>query len=165
MFRSMGMVCAGTVLALVAGCTLNEFTLIFTGVPKGPETVLPGSLDTWAVSAKTTMGQMGLYVTETRLADKIRLASTTQDRQQFVVILERKKGVDQTVVHLEWDKQPDEKLTASLLEGMARMHASQAWNPQANEVNQVPQNQWGNEGTPVQYQQPSLSNNLRMGEQ
>src|SRR5262249_17529510 len=110
MVRLLGVVAAGTVLVLTAGCSLDSFTLSARG--KGKETMVQGSPDELRIALGTQLQQMGVAVNVSRpRADTIKMVGKTQRGDKFVLYLKsQSKGEqgDRTQMRVEWDNNADE---------------------------------------------------------
>jgi hypothetical protein len=174
MVRSMGMVCTGTLLVLLAGCSLDEFTLSLSGAPKGREQVYDGPPDVVQVTAMAAMEKLNMMVEMTPTGDKdtVRLKAKAPYGQTFVMVLKRQKSAqgDKTAVHLEWEKAPDEKTEGILLSFMTNPQGQQGGQGFQQPMGQPIQQMQGLQpGDPIpgyqqqQYMQPG--SNLMMGRQ
>ncbi len=95
---------------LLAGCTLDSFSLAAFGTSKGDGPVVAGSLDVVTGSTQKAMGDLGLFVSVRRDGDSARLTSTTPGGKRFTLVLKSRKTDhgDETLVTIQWEKEADQ---------------------------------------------------------
>lgn len=120
MVRPIGLVCGGVFFLLLAGCTLDSFTVPWTSDAARREHTFNGSLDSVASVIQSTLRNQGLFCTYSWEEDSLRLESATSTGDKFILGLKRKKADagEQTVVRVQWVKNPDEKFWLALLEAV-----------------------------------------------
>ena len=116
MTRSLGWVGAGCAcLCLVAGCTLDAFTLPGFGGFDG--VVVAGSLDDVATQTKQALDRLNIFIS-TGAPDKntIRIAAQSHSGKRFVLTLKGRKTDhgDETQLSIRWDKDADDAFWAEL---------------------------------------------------
>jgi hypothetical protein len=122
----MGLLCAGVLLG-VTGCTLDSLTVAWNGGSVRREQTINGSLASVSASIKDTLVQQGLIFSTSYDDDSMKVQSATNG-QKFWLVAKRKKTAtgEQTVVHIDWEKNPDEKFWLSLLEVVGNMQSQQS---------------------------------------
>jgi hypothetical protein len=162
MVRSMGMVCTGTLLVLLAGCSLEEFTLSLSGTPRGREKVYDGPPETVILIAQASLQRMEMMVDPIPAGDKdtVRLKCKTPTGKNFALVLKRQKSAqgEKTAVHLEWEQQADEQTETFLLSFMANPQAQQGGQGFQQSMGQPIQQMQGLQpGDPLQPYQPQYN--------
>jgi hypothetical protein len=108
-------------LFLLAGCTLDAFSLAAFGTSKGDGPVVAGSLDVVTTASQKAMGDMGLFVSVRRDGESAKLTSTTPGGKRFTLVLKSRKTDhgDETQVSIQWEKEADQafwlQLTAAIV--------------------------------------------------
>ena len=111
MTRWFGVGAACACLFLVAGCTLDSFTLNAFGTAKGDGPVVAGSLDVVAASAQSILrDDMQLFVTVHKNSDTVKLAARTKAGKDFVLVLKARKTDhgDETQLSIQWKGDADD---------------------------------------------------------
>ena len=111
MVKTYGLIGAAcTCLFLVAGCTLDSFSLAAFGTAKGDGPVVAGSLDAVAAASQKAMGEMNLFVSVRRDGETAKLTSTTPSGKRFTLVLKGRKTDhgDETQVNIKWEKDADQ---------------------------------------------------------
>jgi hypothetical protein len=124
MARCYGLIGAvGVGLLLVAGCTMDSFSLTALGVVKSEGPVIAGSLDATTVAAQQTLrGDMGLFVTTHRDSDTVKLTSTTAGGKRFTLVLKAHKTDhgEETQASIQWEKDADDAFWIQLAAKLAK---------------------------------------------
>jgi hypothetical protein len=128
MVRPIGLLCAGTLLLLATGCTLDSFSLALTGESMRREQTIPGSLDSVSAAIRAALDQQRLVFSYSKTEDGLLLSSATSTGQRFFLALRRKKTAqgEQTVVRIEWVKDANPEFWQALLGVIASMPPQQA---------------------------------------
>ena len=97
-------------LFLLAGCTLDAFSLAAFGTAKGDGPVVAGSLEVVTAASQKAMGDMGLFVSVRRDGESAKLTSTTPGGKRFTLVLKSRKTDhgDETQVSIQWEKEADQ---------------------------------------------------------
>jgi len=122
----MGLVFAG-VLLCGTGCTIDSLSLALNGGTIRREQTVNGSLDNVSACLQATLHQQGLVTIYSRDDESLRIKSTTTTGQKFLLELKRKKTAagEQTVVRIDWEKNPDEKFWLALLDVVGHLQNQQ----------------------------------------
>jgi hypothetical protein len=123
MVRAMGVLCTGTLLVALVGCSIDDFSLSLSSAPKSREQVFAGPPEVVQMTALDSLQKMNMMVESSPTGDKdtIRLKARAPYGQNFVMVLKRQSSPqgDKTAVHLEWEKQSDEQSEQVLWQFMA----------------------------------------------
>jgi outer membrane lipopolysaccharide assembly protein LptE/RlpB len=140
MLRTLAMVWAGGVLAIVSGCgfQLGNNT-VQVGV-KVNEQAVNDSAEHVALRLQNELARMGLQATYSSEGDGARITSTTKSGQKFSVVLTRIRGQqgEQTNVHIDWEKNSDSVLWGQLLLVATQVAVSNTPLPYSFEQRQPP---------------------------
>ncbi len=121
MTRWFGVGAASAFLFLVAGCTLDSFTLNAFGTAKGDGPVVAGSLDVVSASAQKALSDMNLFVTVHKNSDTVKLAARTPGGKDFVLVLKARKTDhgDETQASIQWKGDADDAFWIQLAAAIA----------------------------------------------
>jgi hypothetical protein len=111
MTKAHGLTAAAfTCLFLVAGCTMDSFSLSAFGTAKGDGPVVAGSLDVVTAASQKAMGDLGLFVSVRHDGESAKLTSTTPGGKRFTLVLKSRKTDhgDETQVSIQWEKEADQ---------------------------------------------------------
>ncbi len=118
-FGRFGAAC--TCLFLVAGCTLDSFSLNAFGTAKGDGPVVAGSLNVVSASAQKALSDLNLFVTVHKDGDTMKLAARSPGGKDFVLVLKARKTDhgDETQLSIQWKGDPDDAFWIRLAESIA----------------------------------------------
>ena len=122
MVKTYGLIGAAcTCLFLVAGCTLDSFSLAAFGTAKGDGPVVAGSLDAVVAASQKAMGEMNLFVSARRDGETAKLTSTTPSGKRFTLVLKARKTDhgEETQVSIQWEKEADQTFWLQLAAAVA----------------------------------------------
>jgi hypothetical protein len=122
MLKKYGLIGAAfSCLFLLAGCTLDTFSLAAFGTSKGDGPVVAGSLDVVTAASQKAMGDMGLFVSIHRDGESAKLTSTTPGGKRFTLVLKSRKTDhgDETQVSIQWEKEADQAFWLQLSAAVA----------------------------------------------
>ncbi len=131
MFRAMGVIFAGTMLAMTAGCTPDQFTL--AAKSKGKTYVMAGSPDAVSFVAETTLRGMGApqVVRPQSRSDTIRLQSQHPNGEKFTLTFRKPRGEqgEKTLIQIDWEKSGDDVFWGNLITRMLNPNQGQQTMP------------------------------------
>jgi len=113
----MGVVFAGALLVVTAGCTPDSFTLLATH--KSKEQIMPGSPQSVSMAIEGGLGQMGLLLNRsTPRSDTIRIDGRSPVGERFALFFRKPKGEpgEKTVMRIEWEKNGDDVFWGNLIQ-------------------------------------------------
>src|SRR5260370_5591864 len=112
-----GMVGAGVLLLLAAGCAPNLLTVSNAG-REGKEPVVEGSVARVSAELQTTLAEAGIAVIEKGHDSVVRLTGRTRSRKLFCLLLRPAEGPgrDRTVLTVKWGGEPDEEFWRLVLQ-------------------------------------------------
>jgi hypothetical protein len=108
MSRQVGMACAGVLMLVAAGCSLDSFKLLATDPPPQQQ-VVAGSVPVVSLRLQDAMVDAGIVALERRQGQGATLFGTTNSRKVFTLLLTpqpTRKG-KKTLVTVKWDKERD----------------------------------------------------------
>lgn len=155
MFRAISLVCAGGLLLVAAGCSLDSFGLVFGGKGK-PDLVIQGSPEVVALSFQSVLSNRGLMAIAQKNGDRTVVRASTQQNQQFFLVFDKKKTDkgEATRVQVDWNGQKaDEEFFVALVQEAAVKQVENL-NIQAN----VGLGQGGQVNVQAGFQQPANQN-------
>ena len=94
---------------LIAGCTLDTFSVTAFGTAKSDGPVVAGSLDAVTAASQKAMGDLGLFVSVRHDGETAKLTSTTPSGKRFTLVLKSHKTAqgEETQVNIQWEKDAD----------------------------------------------------------
>ena len=110
MVKTYGLIGAAFIgVFLMAGCTLDTFSVTAFGTAKGDGPVIAGSLDAVTAASQKAMGDLGLFVSVHHDGEAVKLTSTTPGGKRFMLVLKSHKTAhgDETQVNIQWEKEAD----------------------------------------------------------
>jgi hypothetical protein len=120
MSRPLGVVCAGVLLAAVAGCSPSAFLAAFAG-PGGKQQVVAGSIDEVSARLQASLNNLNIQVKADRQGqDVIKLTGRTKTGKLFYLSLKRQKTAqgESTAIMIDWDQEADEGFWQTLVQVM-----------------------------------------------
>src|SRR5712691_13553419 len=104
MTRYAGMVCAGALVWVAAGCLSSSLQVASFGPTAKPH-VVDGSVDQVAVTLSAALTQAGIAVIEKRQGREVLLVGAARSGKLFRLRLERAKGEpgERTALSVKWD--------------------------------------------------------------
>lgn len=110
MVKAYGLIGAAFIgVFLIAGCTLDTFSVTAFGAAKGDGPVVAGSLDAVTAVSQKAMGDLGLFVSVRHNGEAVKLTSTTPGGKRFTLVLKSHKTAqgEETQVNIQWEKDAD----------------------------------------------------------
>jgi hypothetical protein len=120
MSRRVGAVCAGLLLAAVAGCSFDSFLVPFGG-PRLRHQVVAGPVGEVADRLEAALSEAGIPVLTKQHGRELRVAGMTKAGKVFCVHLsqENGEGEERTRITVQWDRDVDEEFWWKVVEPLA----------------------------------------------